>query len=103
MLSLILGQGHSMWLHEGWSLIDASPRIQIGQRRISEYQEGVCPLGWAMGFPLVHVRIIQGFHSLQRGTVSRVLGYYGVLAGLDPEGNSPSYHSYPYEDLHPEA
>ncbi len=28
----------------------AIPRIQIGQRQVSEYQEGGMPLDWAMAF-----------------------------------------------------
>jgi hypothetical protein len=33
-------------------------KIQIAQRQISEYQQGVCPLDWAMALALIGVYVI---------------------------------------------
>ena len=61
--------------------------------------------GLAVGICQNHFRAFLVSRSVvcETGTVSLTLGYPGALTCFNPEGNSPSYHSYTYEDLHPEA
>jgi len=61
--------------------------------------------GIAIGIVRNHFRasLSSRFALYEEEIVSPTLGYLSALTCFNPERNSSSYHSYTYEDLHPES
>lgn len=72
-------------------------------------KKGIRPLDWTMVLAASicqnHFRAFLSGRAVvyETGTASLTLGYPDALTCFNPEGNSPSYQGYTYEELHQEA